>query len=813
MIRSLVIAGVLAAILVVSGCQSAEEKAEDYYRSGLTYLEQGDTDRAIIELRNVFQYNGFHKEARKTYADILVSQGKLQEAYSQYLRLIEQYPDTVEVRRILAELAIDNNSWDEAERHGNAALALTPDAVDLQPIRLALTYRKAVLDDDAATIAALAAEASDRLDSFPESLILRRIVIDNLITDGKVAAALPVLDAAIVQMPKRLDLQMLRFSLLTQMNDTDASGEQLQRMAELFPDNIEVRNALIGWYMTRQDFDGAEIFLRKIAGPPEGPVDGHLAVIQLLQASQGTDAARAELEALLAANTATPNADLYGAMIAMLDFDAGKSDIAIATMEGIIAAAEPSDQTRKIEVLLARVLNITPANRTRATELVESVLAADPGNVEALKLRASWAIDADRVGDAIVDLRAALDQSPRDAQVLTLMAAAHERDGSPDLAGERLAMAVEVTGGGADESLRYAQFLANQGRVQAIEAVLTNARNVSPNNPDIQAALARYYIQQAQWPRAEETVAALAALPLTEQGTALVRQLRAAILAGQSKFDESLAVLQEGMSEDEPSAAVLAIVQTQVRAGKLAEARTYLDSILAKTPDDINLRLISGSLDALMEKPAAAETVWRALIAEDPTAETPVRLLYGLLFANGRFEDATAVLDAGLTAMPASGMLRWIKAGELERAGDVNGAIAVYETLYAENSSSAIVANNLASLISTYRNDDAGLARAETIARRLRGTTEPAFQDTFGWIAFRRGNLDDALRHLEPAAAALSQDPLVQFHLGMTYDALGQRDDAITQMTLALELAGKDSTLPQMIEAQAVIKRLQTAAP
>lgn len=813
MIRSVVIAGLLTAALLLSGCQSSEEKAEGYYQSGLAYLEQGDTERAIIELRNVFQYNGFHKEARKTYADILVSQGKLQEAYSQYLRLIEQYPDTIEVRRILAELAIDNNSWDEAERHGNAALALAPDAADLQPIRLALAYRNAAVADDTAALATLATEAASLLEDMPDSLILRRIVIDQRMADGDIAAALPILDEALARAPDRLDLQMMRFGLLTQMNDMEAGGQQLQRMAELFPDNLEVRNALISWYMTQQDFTGAEAFLRKIAGPADGPADGHLTVIQFLQSTQGPAAARAELETLLAANADTANADLYGAMIAMLDFDAGNADAAIAALEGIIAQAEPSDQTRQIQILLARVFNSTPANRTRAEEMVAAVLEADPGNVEALKLRASWAIDADRVGDAIVDLRAALDQSPRDPQVLTLMAAAHERDGSMDLAGERLAMAVEVTGGAADTSLRYAQFLANQGRMQAIETVLTNARNVSPNNPDILTALAQYHIRQAEWVRAEEAVAALEALPLTEDGLMLVRQLRAAILEGQNRVDESLALLQEGMAGQASSSAVLAIVQTQVRAGKPAEARSYLDTELAKAPDDAALRLISGSLDAMMGKPDAAEATWRALIAENPTDEAPVRLLYGLLSADGRTEDATAVLDAALAANPASGTLRWIKASELEKAADIDGAIAIYEELYAENSSSTVVANNLASLIATYRSDAESLARAETVARRLRDSTEPAFQDTYGWIAFRRGNLDDALRHLEPAAAGLPQDPLVQFHLGMTYDALGRRDDAIRQMKTALDLAGPDSRLPQMAEAQAVLTRLQAAAP
>ena len=52
-------------------------------------------------------------------------------------------------------------------------------------------------------------------------------------------------------------------------------------------------------------------------------------------------------------------------------------------------------------------------------------------------------------------------------------------------------------------------------------------------------------------------------------------------------------------------------------------------------------------------------------------------------------------------AQPASGTLQLIQAGEMEQAGDIDGAIAVYEAMYAKNSSNVIIANNLASLITT----------------------------------------------------------------------------------------------------------------
>ena len=40
-------------------------------------LAAGDEDRALVEFRNVFKYNGFHKEARQAYADIRSDAGQM----------------------------------------------------------------------------------------------------------------------------------------------------------------------------------------------------------------------------------------------------------------------------------------------------------------------------------------------------------------------------------------------------------------------------------------------------------------------------------------------------------------------------------------------------------------------------------------------------------------------------------------------------------------------------------------------------------------------------------------------------------------
>ncbi|MEM9523559.1 MAG: tetratricopeptide repeat protein, partial [Pseudomonadota bacterium] len=179
------------------------------------------------------------------------------------------------------------------------------------------------------------------------------------------------------------------------------------------------------------------------------------------------------------------------------------------------------------------------------------------------------------------------------------------------------------------------------------------------------------------------------------------------------------------------------------------------------------------------------------------------------LNGQGRPEEAETALQAALEALPEALDLLWAQASFRERAGNYEGAIEIYEAMYERAPNSEVVANNLASLLSTYRDDDVSLERAWIVARRLRGIAFPPFQDTYGWLAYRRGDYDVALDHLEPAAAGLPDDPLVQFHLGMTYAALERTEDALEQLNQALEIAGEEDTRAQFDTAREEIARLE----
>ena len=61
--RLALLAPLLLAV-ALAGCDSATDRAETHYQRALAYLEEGDSERASVEFRNVFRLNPDHAEAR-----------------------------------------------------------------------------------------------------------------------------------------------------------------------------------------------------------------------------------------------------------------------------------------------------------------------------------------------------------------------------------------------------------------------------------------------------------------------------------------------------------------------------------------------------------------------------------------------------------------------------------------------------------------------------------------------------------------------------------------------------------------------------
>lgn len=793
---------------VLAGCKSNDERAEEYYQSGLSLIEAGDTDRALVELRNVFQLNGEHREARTALANIYLANGNRQEAYSQYLRLAEQYPDDVDTRLLLSELALESQNWDELERHGTVLQELAPDLPRTKALTLARTYLDAVKNEDAAERRDILRQVQALQSELPDSPALRNILIDGYSREGTYDKALIELDKLIAASPGIRRYYDQRLSILARQEDADAIETQLREMLELFPEDQRVKAMVVRFYLAQGDTGEAEEFLRSISDPAAEEVGPFMDLVRFVMQTRGRDAARIEIERGIAEN---PNPNMFVAMLAGLDFEDGNRDEAVQTLESLLADAEPSEQKNQINMILARML-ITQNNLVGARRIVEEVLAADDSQVEALKMQAVWQTDADDTDGAIANLRRALDKEPEDAQAMTLMAAAYVRAGNQDLARDFLALAVEASGNAAEESLRYAQLLISNERYLPAEDVLLPALKREPSNAELLTALGQLYLAMEDSSRAQQVMETLRRLG-GDLNEARANDLQLAILNQQSGPEEAIAFIERlAGSEDADISAKVALARARLSTGEGEEARTILQTLVDENPGNLRLRLILATANSALKEHDKAEEIYRAILTEDPQQSAIWVQLSRTLRIQGKEDAARSAIDDGLAQNADNGELLWAKASYLERDQDFDSAIDIYESLYEANPGSVVVANNLASLITTYRDDEASLERAYVIARRLKGQDVPALQDTYGWIAFRRGDAEEALPYLESAAAGLPNDPLVQIHLATVYASLERKAEAITQYERAVEIAGPADTRPQIETARTEIDRLKSEA-
>lgn len=778
----------------LAACDNAEERAEEHYHRGLALLEEGDVDRALVEFRNVFKLNGKHREARLIYAQTVEGRGNQQEAFGQYLRLVEQYPEDFEGRRALSRLALAVGNWDEVERHVEVAKRLQPEDLLVRAVATAVDYRAAVLGQDFTTAHAVAGTAAELVAMDPVLVEARRLVIDNMVRREEWPEALEQTDAALTHAPEDRAMHMLRISLLERLGQEAEIETHLKAMVELFDGDDSMHNLLVQWYVTRQLNDEAEAYLReRIAAEPE--TDRHYAnLVAFLIRFQGPEAAQAEIAHILAESDA--DRALFRSMSASLDFDLGRRDAAIAEMEDILKDAVPSDQTHRIKVALANML-IQTDNPVGARAQVEAILAEDATHVAALKLKAGWLIDDDRTGDAIIELRRALDQSPRDAELMTILARAYERAGNRELMTEMLSLAVEASGAAPAESLRYANLLLGENKLLPAEDVLLAALRAQPGNAELLAVLGNVHIRQEDWPRAEQVINTLQRLD-SERAIAIANELKARRLAGQNKQAELGAFLNDLAEQDGRLQSVAAVVRLRLANGDTQGALDYVNEHRADDPDNPALKFVAATVLAIQGQIETAVMMLEELVQEEPNRDNVWIALYNLHRSRGETEAAVQALERGLDAAPDSRNLNWVQASEMEFSGDIEGAIAIYEELYARDSNSLVIANNLASLISSYRSDQESLERAFTIARRLRGSNVAQFQDTYGWIAHRLGNHDEALGYLESAVEGIPNDALVRRHLAQVYIALNRKPEALEQLQRGLALIEETGRRPEI---------------
>lgn len=799
----------LGAMLALSGCFDEKERAERYYQSAIAQLSEDNREAAMIELRNALKNDATHAEARRLFAEILLEDGKLSDAYRQYLRLIEQYPNTVDVRRLLAEIALDTGAWDEVKRHGREAFALEPENPDHVALMLIIEYTEAKRAGDLRKAADQADQARVMLDADPDLRTALRLMIDWTATGPEPASALPYIERLLTQYPESKSLLLARLRALEAAGRDADVGAGLRAMYDIFPEDDEISELALQWYYSRRAYDEAEAFLREKAGPDNENPEAHMVLARFLQQIKGPAAAIVEMDRLAAANGETDLGLRYAAQAALIRFNTGAVRTP-DTLQAIVERIQGEELRNDGLVTLARVQREL-GQLEAAAATIERVLTSDPYHVDALITRAGASIAAGDPTTAINDLRAALDQAPRNLAAVMILAEAQQRLGNVELAEQRLAQGVEISQSAPQPSIIFARFQDSRGKTRAAERIMRETVAKHIDNLEAVALLADLQLRLGDNAAARNLLARLvdsnnpAAAPL-------IRNLQATILFKENRIDDSLDFLRNSLDEDgdgfDDLGAELQILRIQMLSGRFDEARALLDELTTRFPDSRAIQIIEGNLLSLVGDFDGAIALFTDLLAEDPTELILIQRLYALLRQTGDIDKASALLATSLELQPEATPLILLQALEWEANAEIDKALARYETLYETESENLTVINNYASMLAYYREDPESLAQAERIAAPLVGSNVPAFLDTLGYIKLRQGELPDAILNFQVAARGLPDNPTVAFNLAVAYARAGRPEEARRELERGFALAGDNERVPKLDAARALAAEL-----
>ena len=240
--------------------------------------------------------------------------------------------------------------------------------------------------------------------------------------------------------------------------------------------------------------------------------------------------------------------------------------------------------------------------------------------------------------------------------------------------------------------------------------------------------------------------------------------------------------------------------------GKMGDGLAYLEQAVAENPAHPIAYAFLGRLYLSQKKTKEAADALEKGITVNPGWGTSYVLLGQLYYDDGRKDQAVQTFQSGLDAAPKDIVLRMKLAEIYQKDKDFEGAIAVYKEILGINPNLVAVKNDLASLLSDYRPDKEGLEEALELAVDFDKSDSPFLLDTLGWIHFRLNQLDKALPILEKAAEKSQNIPVISYHLGATYNQLGDKEKAKTNLEIALK---DNPDFPGVEEARALLVQLK----
>lgn len=774
-------------VVFVAGCGSPEQRAQGYYESGMALIAKNDDLNARMEFLKAIKYNADKVAIWKALAGI-DERTKSNSLFLDLRRIVELDPNDLDARLKLVRIMIAGGAADAALKIMDAAKEGDKPNANLHALR-AIAFVKT--NDGAAAFR----EAQKAFEIDPSNVDAVSLLASKKLVDGDADGALKLLDSLKLDPKDEARVSLQKIQIYEKKGDFPGAEGLLRKVIALDLKNSTYQPQLIQLLMAQRKFDEAEKEFRAriVANPGDSKVG--LDLVRFLRLVRGAAAAQSELETRIKAG-----GDVFDYQMALAELNVAQNrvDEAVRSLQILVGTAATPEKKLAAQLKLAEVY-ISQQNIAAAEPLISEIIAKDHRNAGALRLRAAISIDKGQLDSAISDLREALNDQPKSAELLMLLAVAYERGGKTELADRQYADALKSPAPNPEIALRYVAFLQRKGDPARAEQVLTDASARSPTNLQLLSSLAQVRLTRQNWMGA---LAVADTIEHVKDGRSLADEVRGAALAGQNKIDESIVALEDA-HKISPDAIqpVMPLISAYVKQGKSDKAVALLQDMHKRLPNNAEVLVLLGQTQLTQSKDGEAVKSFKDAIAQQPKDVNGYTALANLYSRQKNYDAAGDVLQAGLKELPSNANFKLALAGVQISKGDHDDAISQYQAILKDQPKSLVAINNLVSLLLDYRSDKESLDQAFSLADDLKNSNVPQFQDTLGWAQYKRGDYKAAVSTLEGVATKLQNVAAFHYHLGMSYTAAGASEKAAEQFKSALALEPDGTLLKENIHS------------
>lgn len=733
------------AVAWLAGCQRDPTlEKQKYLESGRRYSADGKYREAAIQFANALKIDKNYADAHYELGQAYVRLERFNEAYGEFERTVELAPANYKARIDLGNLSLAGGRTEPAKLQADAVLAAEPDNPDVHAMLSAIAIRQGQTDK-ALTEIRRALQLEPNRAEFHENLAL-------LLGSDPTAVSLAEeeLKKAIALDSKALSSRLLLAAFYSRYSRWQEAERTSWEAVGADPRSLAARAGLAQVFLKQGNQARAEDVFRKASQDLADDPQGMRMLADYYVSSRQLENAKREFSAL--------------------------------------AARHPKDLSLRegyIRVLLAA------KDYATAESAIAELTKKNPKDPEVAGLNGVVLLNEGNPRDAVLVLQGAVQNVPNDDFLKYWLGRAALAKGEIDLAEKSFQSAVNLNPSNLQAEEELAQIARQRGDMNLLSEVAEKTVDAVPQFPGGYLWRALVEARHKAVDKAEADLKiAMTIAPQDPQAYLQLGRLR----FEQQRYPEGTSLLERALQYDPNSyEALRLLVSYDLDQKQPDKALTRLRAQITKCPNNSSFYDLLAELQIQNKNLDGAAAAAKQAIQLDSGNAEAVMIYAQIEVQRGRTADALSVWedwskshpdDAGATAV----------LGTIEEAnGDQGKAEVYYKKSLQVQPQQPLASNNLAYLmLEKGENVDVALTLAQTAHRALPNSASTA--DTLAWAYYHKNVYVFARELLEDAVKTDPDNASMQYHLGMVYTKLRDRNNATIHLRKAMSLAPDSPT-------------------